>query len=79
MGHSGKRDRGWEMIQLTAKCKQCGGTGKIQDLGLPEEYFGMSCPACGGKGILRLTDTNWEITLKRVPPFSLREADIRKV
>ena len=68
------------MIQLTAKCKLCGGTGyNPLDTNASEFLPPLLCPHCEGKGIILLDDRNWEIALKRVPPFSSQEANIRAV
>jgi hypothetical protein len=32
-----------------------------------------ACPNCSGKGDIILTSQNWDISIERVPPFSLEE------
>jgi len=62
------------MIQLTAKCKLCNGS-RDDPLDTSTSRFlrHLPCPDCNGKGMLIFDDTKWEITLERVPPFSLEE------
>lgn len=57
------------MIQLKATCLRCGGMGYIRD----NPTFSLHCPDCNGKGTILLTSENWDISLERVPPFSLEE------
>lgn len=57
------------MIQLKATCLRCGGMGFIHD----NPTASLLCPDCNGEGTLILTSQNWDISLERVPPFSLKE------
>ena len=62
------------MIQVTATCKRCKGTGNNPlDTSSSEFLHPLPCPDCNGKGILIFDDTKWEISLERVPPFSTEE------
>jgi DnaJ-class molecular chaperone len=70
------RDRGTKMIQLKATCLRCEGTGYVLPNASSEHSHCIHCPNCEGKGTLILTSQNWDISLKRVPPFSLEEEAI---
>ena len=59
------------MIRLKATCKRCGGMGFIPD----NPTFSLFCPDCKGNGTRVLTSQKWDISLERVPPFSLEEME----
>jgi DnaJ-class molecular chaperone len=63
------------MIQLKATCLRCGGTGYELPDDSSEHFHCIPCPDCDGKGTLILTSRNWDISLERVPPFSLEEME----
>ncbi len=59
------------MMRLKATCLRCGGMGFISDVPI--------CPDCEGDGTVILTSQKWDISLERVPPFSLKEmGEMRK-
>ena len=66
------------MIRLKATCIRCRGTGYNPRDTSSSDYSPLLCPDCDGKGILVLTSQNWDISLERVPPFSLEEIEERR-
>lgn len=49
------------MIHLKATCKACKGTGN--SIASPISF----CDACNGKGVLILTEEDWDIELEQRP------------
>jgi hypothetical protein len=64
------------MIQLKATYLRCGGSGyNPLDTSASEFLPPLHCPDCDGRGTILSTSQNWDISLERVPPFSLEEME----
>jgi hypothetical protein len=65
------------MIQLKATCLRCEGRGyDIKDASSEGyRHYPPTCLDCDGEGTIILDDRKWDISIERVPPFSLEEME----